>query len=243
MNLKQDTAATIVFSGVRSSIDGTSLISGVVTGDITIELYKNGSRSTVSRTITELADGSLSVVLTTDDTDTLGRLEITLLDPDVFLPVSKEFMVMDADVYDASYGSGVYENSAIALKTTVKANDPQGLGVDEYFSVLAGSANADEYNNMVVSVTDITGSVTASRRVVDYYNYGGDMVIRVDFPFEFNLAAGDIVRIWANAYSGELGSAAVDEIVQGLCEEPLDSHNDIGTLAGKIGSIDAGIYL
>jgi hypothetical protein len=260
MDLRQNTAATIVITGVRttvrSALDGTTPIPSGDSVDISnLEVFiaKNGVFTELTDT-GEGGDNELSVPergcfalkLTVGNVNTLGRLEVVVQNKEgqlIILSVSKEFMVMDADVYDARYGSGIYENPAIALKTTVKANDPQGLGADEYFSLDAGSPSADEYNNMVVSVTDVTGGVTASRRVVDYYDYGGDMVVRVDYPFEFNLAAGDIVRIWANAYSGELGAAASDEIAQAVWDEPLASHTDPSATGGKLGSIDSGIYL
>ncbi len=105
-------------------------------------------------------------------------------------------------------GGGVADEH-IALETTIAS-----AASDSVFNLTAGPnsspADDDMYNNMAVSVTDITGRVVATRRVTDYV--ASTRTITVDYAFEFNLAAGDIVRIWADTYSTTAGAAAAGEI-------------------------------
>ena len=105
-------------------------------------------------------------------------------------------------------GGGVADEH-IALETTIAS-----AASDSVFSLTAGpnSSPADDsmYNFMAVSVTDITGRVIATRRIIGYV--ASTRTITVDYAFEFNLAAGDIVRIWADTYSTTAGAAAAGEI-------------------------------
>jgi len=168
MYLKQSTTATINFSGVRSSLDGTTLISSVVTGDITVELYKNGVRSTVSRTITELADGSLSIALTAGDTDTLGRLEITIIDEDVFLTVSKEFMVMAAGVYESMFGGSPISNKVISAGYIDDFLEDVTI---TFFWKITGTASGD--GTIRIYKNGLTDEVTIPTYITDTRNFDG----------------------------------------------------------------------
>jgi hypothetical protein len=167
MYLKQNTAATIVFSGVRSAIDGTSFVESVVTGDIAAVLYKNGVRSVISRTITELADGELSIALTSDDTDTLGRLEIALLDEDVFLPVSKEFMVMPASTYESMFGS-------VSDRLVVPAGYVGDIELGQTLHILWGTTtDLDDAGTLRLYKDNGTGEIEVPTGITDSRDFDG----------------------------------------------------------------------
>ncbi len=104
----------------------------------------------------------------------------------------------------------------VALETTIADDNPDGSSSDQTFILADGSGSNDEYNSMIVSVTDITGNVVASRRIVDYT--GANKKIEVDSPFEFPLAIGDKVRIWADTYSQTATVELIDDIVTAIAD-------------------------
>jgi len=122
-------------------------------------------------------------------------------------------------------------NNELALRTTIADDDPDGSSIDQTFTLAAGSTNDDEYNNMVVSVKDISGGVIASRRVTDYD--GSTKKITCDYPFEFPLAIGDVVKIYADTYSQTAGAAAVSEIADAVWDESEADHKTKGTMGFK----------
>lgn len=128
-------------------------------------------------------------------------------------------------------GWKIVDNPAIALETTVANADPDGSDADGTFTLAKGSANDDEYNNMVIAVSDVSGGVTASRRITDYT--GATKKITVDYPFEFPIADGDYVRIWADTYSTTAGAAAAGEIADAVWEESQTEHVTAGSMGAS----------
>jgi hypothetical protein len=118
----------------------------------------------------------------------------------------------------------------IALETTIADDNPDGSSVDQTFTLAEGATYNDEYFNMVVSVTDVSSGVTSSQRAIAYV--GSTKKITVDVPYEFALAIGDIVRIWADTYSQTADAAAVADIVDAVHDEDLISAHDTPGSAG-----------
>jgi hypothetical protein len=106
----------------------------------------------------------------------------------------------------------------VALKTSIADDDPDGSSTDQTFTLVDGpnSSPSDDsmYNFMAISVTDISGKVRATRRVIAYV--ASLRKVTVDYPFEFPLAIGDMVQIWASTYSTTAGVAAADEIADAV---------------------------
>jgi hypothetical protein len=94
--IEQDTEVWIIIGPLISSLDGTTPVESLVLGDITAAIYKGVTRSVLtlsSGNFVELEDGYIKLKLTASDTDTAGRLLITLRDDDVFLSKSRELWV------------------------------------------------------------------------------------------------------------------------------------------------------
>ena len=98
-------------------------------------------------------------------------------------------------------------NKQAALVTTISDPDPAGGSTtDTTFDLVDGSDDDDEYINMVVSIDDVSGGITATRRIVDYS--GADKRVTLDFPAEFPLDVADRITIWKNAYDSYSGPTA-----------------------------------
>lgn len=98
-------------------------------------------------------------------------------------------------------------NREAALVTTILDPDPAGGSTtDAVFDMVGGTSDDDEYINMVVSIDDVSGGVTAVRSIVDYN--GANKRVTLDFPAEFPLDVGDRITIWKNAYNGFSGPTA-----------------------------------
>lgn len=109
--LKADTAATILIGPFVDIGDGVTPETGITLGAADhAELMKHDGTSFVdlasdSRTFTHKEGGFYTLVLGTGDTDTEGRLTVVIMDTSVCLPVWKDFMVVNANVYDSLFAS------------------------------------------------------------------------------------------------------------------------------------------
>jgi len=139
-------------------------------------------------------------------------------------------------VDSVNYGSGgVYrpDTSAVALRTTVSQIETEDIS----FRLAAGATDDDAYNDMVISITDISNGETRGRRITDYD--GSTRKVTVENDFEFTIAIGDVVRIWANASEGTIGAAGATEIADHVWDEDREDHTTVGTmgeLQGRTGS-------
>lgn len=124
----------------------------------------------------------------------------------------------------------------IALETTVADADVDGSATDAIFTLTDGSSSNDEYNYMVISLTDISGAVVASRRITDYI--GATKKVTVDGAFQFPVADGDRVRIWADTYSQTANAAAITDIVDAVWNETQTDHVTEGTTGFKQNASD-----
>jgi len=105
------------------------------------------------------------------------------------------------------YIGGEVYNKQAALITTIADPDPDGgTTTDTVFDMVDGADDDDEYINMIVSIDDVSGGVTATRRIVNYV--GVDKRVTLDFPAEFPLDVADRITIWKNAYDSYSGPTA-----------------------------------
>jgi len=133
-------------------------------------------------------------------------------------------------------GYGTYSDN-IAVETTIHAD---GIVADTAFRLTVGSSDDDAYNNMVVSVTDVSGRDTRARRVTNYV--GSTKTVTVDSDFMFPLAENDVVRIWADTYSQTAGAAAIADIADAVWEETMQDHNSTGTTGLQLLMANGGRY-
>jgi len=129
------------------------------------------------------------------------------------------------------YIGGEVYNKQAALVTTIADPDPDGGSTtDAVFDMVDGSADPDEYINMVVSIDDVSGGITATRRIVDYD--GVNKRITLDYPAEFPLDVADRVTIWKNAYDSYSGPTT-DQNASAVWDKLKADHK----LPGSMGRI------
>ena len=126
------------------------------------------------------------------------------------------------------YIGGEVYNKQAALVTTIVDPDPAGGSTtDTMFDMVDGSADDNEYINMVVSIDDMSGGVTATRRIVDYD--GANKRVTLDFPAEFPLDVADQITIWKNAYDSHSGPTA-DQNASAVWDKLKADHKLPGTM-------------
>lgn len=94
--LERDTEVWVIVGPLISALDGTTPAQALVLDNITAAIYKGVNRTVLTLSASnfaEMSDGYVKIKLTVSDTDTQGRLTLTLRDDDVFLGKSREFWV------------------------------------------------------------------------------------------------------------------------------------------------------
>lgn len=126
------------------------------------------------------------------------------------------------------YIGGEIYNKQAALITTIADPDPAGGSTtDTVFDMIDGSADDNEYINMIVSIDDVSGGITATRRIVDYD--GANKRVTLDFPAEFPLDVADRITIWKNAYDSYSGPTA-NQTASAVWDKLKADHKLPGTM-------------
>ena len=113
-----------------------------------------------------------------------------------------------ANIKDAAAHTTIDISVNVALATTLAVRTS-----DSVFTINAGSGVNDAYNNMVLALYDVTGTLWETRKISDYN--GGDKTVTVDTAFTFVVAANDIIKIFMNAYAPTVaagGGATATEV-------------------------------
>lgn len=158
--LRQNTAATIIISLIDWA-DGKTLPPSITVADLKCTLYKNGIGESIELSesgdnainISGLSDGMATLTLTSDDTDTQGRLKVILSNAivdeyptDVILRTIADFMVLNQSAYDALFGSG---NLTVNISETDKSD------ISDYVTNAVGGLND-------LSVSDVSAAIVAA---------------------------------------------------------------------------------
>lgn len=160
--LKADTAATILIGPFLDKGDGVTPEESVtLAGADSAELMKHDGTTFVdlttdSRTFTHREKGMYTLVLGTGDTDTEGRLTVFISDESVCLPVWKDFMVVNANVYDSFF--------AAAATDYLKVKDDEG-------NTLANESKQDTIDGIVDDIlvdTAVIGALGAGLTAIPW---------------------------------------------------------------------------
>ena len=145
---KQSTAATVIIGPVLDST-GAEYASAVI-GDLSIS--KNGGTLTAlasAATLTLIANGQYTLVLTTANVDTLGRAQITCNKSTYQVP-SIELMVLPATVYDAIVTNAVNATGGLVGATAA---------ITTMAGVIATATNITA--GTITTVTNLTNAPTS----------------------------------------------------------------------------------
>lgn len=113
-----------------------------------------------------------------------------------------------ANIKDAAAHTTIDISVNVALATTLAVRTDDGE-----FTINAGSTVNDAYNNMVLAIYDVSGSLWEVRKISDYV--GADKKVHTDTDFTFTVAANDIIKIFMNAYAPTVaagGGATAQEV-------------------------------
>ena len=106
MFLKQSTSVDVPIGPFLDELDGKTAETGLTITQPDVRLKKNGgnwAQKAAAQTLTHEENGWYEVTLDATDTDTLGHLMVAIHESGA-LPVSREFMVIPANIYDSFIG-------------------------------------------------------------------------------------------------------------------------------------------
>lgn len=172
--LKQSTAVTVRIGPFRDRTDGVTEETGLSLAATDVQVSKawaafaNKNSATAP---THDSDGWYTCALDTTDTGTLGPLVIKVQDPDTFLPVRAEFIVLPANVYDSLIsGSDNLQVDTTQIEGS-DATDQINAACDTALTDYDALVPADLPANFAdLAITASTGRVTAGT-VVDKTGY------------------------------------------------------------------------
>ena len=209
---KQSTAATVIIGPVLDST-GAEYASAVI-GDLSIS--KNGGTLTAlasAATLTLIANGQYTLVLTTGNVDTLGRAQITCNKSTYQMP-SIELMVLPSTVFDALVTNAVNATGGLVGATAAITTMAGVIATATNITAITGNITGN-LSGSVGSVTGAVGSVTGAVGSVT--------------------AAVTVGTINANVVNASaLAADAVAEIADGIWDEVTSGHTTAGTYGGRI---------
>jgi len=167
--LKADTAVDVRMGPFVDATDGVTpeTVSTVTLGGADqAELLKHNGAATTSIAGNTFADvascaGWMDLSLTTGNTDTEGLLSIVIQDSSVCLPVFKEFMVVNANVYASFFevaGADYLDTNMLQLAGSTANATSLGAGASGSVSGIVSTSSSD------VSVTSDLSETT-----IDHY--------------------------------------------------------------------------
>lgn len=237
--LRQSTAVTLMMGPFLDENDGRTVETGLTIAQGSIKLSKNGgtkAQKNESSSAAHDSDGDYAVDLDATDTNTVGRLRVSI-DVAGAGPVWDVFDVVEEAVYDTYYASGATGLDAAGIRTAVglaSANLDTQLGdiptnsefeartlpMADYFDPAA-----DTVAN-VTTVATVTNAVTAGT-VSDKTGY--------------SLSSAGIQAIWdaltsALSTASSIGKLLVDNINATISSRSSHSAADVDTeLSGTHG--------
>ena len=117
MYLKQSTAATIVLGPFVDDTDGKTAETALTISQADVRLSKNGgayAQKSDTGSASHMEAGNYSVSLNTTDTNTLGRLRVSVHESGA-LPVWIDLMVMPANVWDSLFSTDKLQVHAVEI--------------------------------------------------------------------------------------------------------------------------------
>lgn len=241
--LKQSTSATIKFGPFVDAADGVTLETGLATAldnaTTGIRVSKNGGnyadRNDATAPVYDEM-GEYDVVLSTTDTNTLGRLRLVFEEAATCLPVWQDYVVLAANVYDALVGGGdtldvnatQWAGGATAGTDTAVATAPTNFAA---LAIAAGDgrveANVEEFGGAngtfagglpAVNMTQISGDGPAADNAESFFDgtgyAGGTTPLNVQ-----------VTGIGANVVTASaLAADAVTEITDDIMAEVVETQ-------------------
>lgn len=169
--LRQSTAETITMGVFVDDTDGKTAETALTIAQADIRLSKNGGAFAQTNNVagaTHMEFGNYSVPLNTTDTNTLGRLRVSVLETGA-LPVWRDFMVVSAQVWDSLFGADqlqvhVNEMTAGIITAAVIATnaiDDDALAADAVTALQSGLASQVSVDDLPTNAELATSQAAA----------------------------------------------------------------------------------
>lgn len=149
--LKQSTAATVVLGPFVDSTDGVTAETALTISQADVRLSKNAgtfAQVNESTSASHMENGYYSKALNTTDTNTLGRLTITVSESGA-LPIRQEYEVVTADEWDRQFAT----TGAVATMGIVARGTP--VSATSTTAVLASGESGLPNDTVVGSILGI----------------------------------------------------------------------------------------
>jgi hypothetical protein len=183
--LKQSTSANVLIGPAIDITDVTTPLTGLTIHPADIHLSKNGGALADKNEASNCSHDSLgyySCPLDTTDTNTLGRLQLVVVEATAF-PISAEYMVVTANVYDTLCSTDVFnvEVTAAGVDSILDEVVENTLTLREAVMLIksvcagksAGGGTASitfrddaDTKNRVTATVDVNGNRTAVTKIV-----------------------------------------------------------------------------
>lgn len=232
--LRGDTSGIVLAGPAVDKSDAVTPVEGLAVGTVDeVVIYKHDALSATdisgTTTMTHRAGGLYTLTLSTTDTNTIGRMTLSVRDDDVCLPFWKDFTVLSPHIYDSLFAASgvellqvdVVQASGSPIQQTegiVHVYDESGLSIADAISVVdAALAVHDDLISGYVSA--ISGYVDFISGVVDHASYGNAALVRSTIPANTldvdgsNRAAAKVEVIDANAITF---SSVADNLIEAL---------------------------
>lgn len=210
--LRQNTAATLHIGPAVDKTNGyTPMTALVATGGGAVDelsIYKHDATAAVDlravTTFTHRAGGTYTMTLAAGDTNTLGRLHVTLRDDDQIRPMTLDFLVVPAQVYDSLAGTDLLqvdprEIGGVAAAATGLAAGGQGVmsgavaGVPTTTSVPTNLSSSVNDNFKGRTVTFLDGPIAGQQATITAYD-GSSKTLTVS-ALTSAPAAGNLIAV------------------------------------------------
>ncbi len=229
MFLKQSTAATVVLGPFVDDTDGKTAETALTISQADVRLSKNGgayAQKSDTGSASHMESGNYSVGLNTTDTNTLGRLRISIHESGA-LPVWIDLMIMPANVWDSLFSTDRLQVHAAEIDNGLITAAAIATG-----AIDADAIATDAVNEIVDAVWD---------EAISGHTAAGSTGKTLDTAAAGSATPSDIAdAVWDEALSGHLtiGSAGKTLNSAGTAADPW-----LTTLPGAYSSNTAGWIL
>ncbi len=226
MFLRQSTAVTLKLGPFIDDTDFKTEETALTISQADVRLSKNGGNyaqknDTGAATHDEL--GEYDVDLDATDTNTVGILIVRITETGS-LPYKRTYQVVEEAVYDKMFGADAVGPPEALIRTTIAT-----LASQTSFTLTAGSADDDAYNNGIITVIDqTTKTQLATGTVSDYTGSTKTITLNAD-PGVFTMAAGDIVEI-----QPAISTPSAASIADAVWDETIASHTTGGSFGNDL---------
>lgn len=167
--LKQSTAATVVLGPFVDSTDGVTAETALTISQADVRLSKNAgtfAQVNESTSASHMENGYYSKALNTTDTNTLGRLTITVSESGA-LPIRQEYEVVTADEFDrlfastgpiATLGIVARGTAQAATSTTIQLASAETFADDTIVGCIVGALGSTQGYWQFRAITDYVSS-------------------------------------------------------------------------------------